>query len=80
MKMRRSRGQVNLEILRLLSTENRKATLLAGVTGLNYRQAGLILTNLRKKDVIAHVVTGEWKITRRGVEVMHKLADLEGLI
>ena len=80
MKMRRSRGQVNLEILRLLSTENRKATLLAGVTGLNYRQAGLILANLRKRDVVAHVVTGEWKITRRGVEVMHKLADLEGLI
>ena len=80
MNMRRSRGQVNLEILRLLSTENRKATLLAGVTGLNYRQAGLILANLRKLDVIAHVVTGEWKITRHGVEVMHKLADLEGLI
>lgn len=80
MNMRRSRGQVNLEILRLLSTENRKATLLAGATGLNYRQAGLILANLRKKDVVAHVVTGEWKITRYGREVMKKLDDLEGLI
>mgnify|MGYP003610041875 CR=1 FL=1 len=77
--MRRSRGQVNLEILRLLATENRKATLLAGVTGLNSATAKNMLKALRA-DGAVRWSGNDWSITPHGREVLADLAKVERML